>query len=124
MMSTEPVQAKSEIPAPAKSEMPAAEVVQLAATVNYQPGAVVSRTLVKRPTGTITMFAFDEDQGLSEHTSPFEAVLQVLEGEAEVTVSGKPMKPRAGEAVLLPAQQPHGVKALTRFKMLLIMIRG
>jgi len=107
-----------------KSEMPAAEVLRLAELVNYQEGAVVSRTLVKRATGTVTVFAFDEGQGLSEHTAPFAALVQVLEGEAEVTVSGKPLAAKAGEAVLLPAQQPHALKATTRFKMLLTMIRS
>ena len=104
--------------------MPAAEVLRLAELVNYQEGAVVSRTLVKRATGTVTVFAFDEGQGLSEHTAPFAALVQVLEGEAEVSVSGKPLATKAGEAVLLPAQQPHAIKATTRFKMLLTMIRS
>jgi quercetin dioxygenase-like cupin family protein len=107
-----------------KSEMPAAEVLRLAELVNYQAGAVVSRTLVKRATGTVTVFAFDEGQGLSEHTAPFDALVQVLEGEAEVTVSGKPLATKAGQAVLLPAGQPHALKATTRFKMLLTMIRS
>jgi quercetin dioxygenase-like cupin family protein len=107
-----------------KSEMPVAEVQRLAELVNYQAGAVVSRTLVKCATGTVTVFAFDEGQGLSEHTAPFAALVQVLEGEAEVTVSGKPLATKAGEAVLLPAGQPHALKATTRFKMLLTMIRS
>jgi len=92
--------------------------------VNYQEGAVVSRTLMKRPTGTVTMFAFDAEQGLSEHTSPFDALLQVLEGQAEITIGGKPLNASAGECVLLPANQPHAVKATTPFKMLLTMIRS
>jgi len=92
--------------------------------VNYQEGAVVSRTLVNRPAATITLFAFDEGQGLSEHTAPFDALAQVLEGEAEITVSEKPLVTEAGHAVLMPANQPHALKALTRFKMLLTMIRS
>ena len=104
--------------------MPVAEAVRLADVVNYQDGAVVSRTLVKRATGTITLFAFDEGQGLSEHTAAFDAVAHVLEGEAEITVSGAPIKVKAGEAVLMPANQPHALKALGRFKMLLTMIRS
>ena len=92
--------------------------------VTYQDGAVVSRTLVKAATGTITLFAFDEEQGLSEHTTPYNALAQVLEGEAEITVSGKPMRTKAGETILLPANQPHALKAVTRFKMLLTMIRS
>ncbi len=107
-----------------KREMPAAEAVSVAGLVNYQDGAVVSRTLIQRPAATITLFAFDEGQGLSEHTAPFDALAQVLEGEAEITVCGKPMLTRAGHAVLMPAKQPHALKALTRFKMLLTMIRS
>ena len=110
--------------APSKGEMPAAEAVSLAELVAYQDGAVVSRTLVKRATGTVTLFAFDEGQGLSEHTAPFDALAHVLEGQAEIVISGKPLTARAGEAVLMPANQPHALKALTRFKMLLTMIRS
>ncbi|MFZ0821086.1 MAG: cupin domain-containing protein [Candidatus Acidiferrales bacterium] len=107
-----------------KREMPVAEVVRLIDLVNYQEGAVVSRTLVNRATGTVTLFAFDEGQGLSEHTAPFDAMAHLLEGQAEIVVSGKPLPTRAGEAVLMPANQPHSLKALTRFKMLLTMIRS
>jgi quercetin dioxygenase-like cupin family protein len=107
-----------------KREMPAAEVVRLLDLVNYQEGAVVSRALVNRPTGTVTLFAFDEGQGLSEHTAPFDAVAHLLEGEAEIVVSGKSLPSKAGEAVLMPANQPHSLKALTRFKMLLTMMRS
>jgi quercetin dioxygenase-like cupin family protein len=106
-----------------KREMPSAEVVRLIDLVNYQDGAVVSRTLVKGTTGTVTLFAFDDGQGLSEHTTPFDAMAYVLEGEAEIAVSGKPMRTAAGEAVLMPANQPHSLKALGRFKMILTMIR-
>ena len=109
---------------PGKGEIPAAEVIRMTDLVTYQDGAVVSRTLVKAATGTITLFAFDEEQGLSEHTTPYNALAQVLEGEAEITVSGKPMRTKAGETILLPANQPHALKAVTRFKMLLTMIRS
>jgi quercetin dioxygenase-like cupin family protein len=109
---------------PNKREIPIAEVVRLIDLVNYQEGAVVSRTLVNRPTGTVTLFAFDEGQGLSEHTAPFDALAHLLEGEAEIVVSGKPLRMTAGEAVLMPANQPHSLKALSRFKMLLTMIRS
>jgi quercetin dioxygenase-like cupin family protein len=108
----------------AKREIPVAEVVHLADLVNYQEGAVVSRTLVSRGTGTITLFAFDEGQGLSEHTAPYDALAYLLEGSAEIVVSGKPLPTNAGEAVLMPANQPHALKALTKFKMLLTMIRS
>ena len=110
--------------AESKREIPSAEVVRLIDLVNYQEGAVVSRTLVNRTTATVTLFAFDEGQGLSEHTAPFDAVAHVLEGEAEIVVSGKPLRTMAGEAVLMPANQPHSLKALSRFKMLLTMIRS
>ena len=107
-----------------KGEMPVAEVVRMADLVNYQEGSVVSRTIVKRATGTVTLFAFDEGQGLSEHTAAFDAVAHILEGEAEITVSGKALPTTAGDAVLMPANQPHSLKALSRFKMLLTMIRS
>lgn len=107
-----------------KREMPIAETVRLIDLVNYQEGAVVSRTLINRATGTVTLFAFDEGQGLSEHTAPFDALAHVLEGEAEIVVSGKPLPTKAGEAVLMPAHQPHSLKALAKFKMLLTMIRS
>src|ERR1700694_683860 len=98
--------------APGKREMPIAEVVRLIELVNYQEGSVVSRTLVNRTTATVTLFAFDEGQGLSEHTAPFDAVAHRLEGEAKIVVPGKPLRTTAGEAVLMPANQPHSLKAL------------
>ncbi|MGB7434478.1 MAG: cupin domain-containing protein [Candidatus Acidiferrum sp.] len=107
-----------------KSELPDGEVVVLTTLLGYQEGAVVSRTLVKRATGTVTLFVFDEDQGLSEHTAAFDALVQVLDGQAEVAIAGKPFLVKAGEALLLPASQPHAVRAVTRFKMLLTMIRS
>ena len=110
--------------AQSKREMPIAEVVRFLDLVNYQKGVVVSRTLVNRTTGTVTLFAFDDGQGLSEHTAPFDALAYLLEGEAEITVSGKPLRTTAGEAVLMPAHQPHSLKALSRFKMVLTMIRS
>ena len=107
-----------------QNQMPGAEVARLGDLVNYQEGAVVSRTLVKRQTGTITVFAFDAGQGLSEHTAAFDALVQIIEGNAEIMISGKPFPVESGEALLLPANQPHAVTALTRFKMLLTMIRS
>jgi quercetin dioxygenase-like cupin family protein len=104
--------------------MPAAAPILPLGLAGYQEGAVVSRTLLKRAGGTITLFAFDEGQGLSEHTAPFDAVAQVLEGEAEVTIAGTPLTVAAGALILLPANQPHAVQARTRFKMLLTMIRS
>jgi quercetin dioxygenase-like cupin family protein len=106
------------------SEMLAGAPILPLGLVNYQEGAVVSRTLLKRAGGTITLFAFDDGQGLSEHTAPFDAVVQVLEGEAEVTIAGTPLTAATGAMVLLPANQPHAVHARMRFKMLLTMIRS
>lgn len=111
-------------PGPHKGEMPIAEVVRVEDLVNYQDGSVVSRTIVKRETGTVTLFAFDDGQGLTEHTAAFDAVAHLLEGEAEITISGKPLRLTAGDALFLPAKQPHSLKALSRFKMLLTMIRS
>jgi quercetin dioxygenase-like cupin family protein len=107
-----------------KSELPAAEAVALAGLLHYQPGSVVSRTILSRETGTVTLFAFDETQGLSEHTAPFDALVQVLEGEVEITIDGKPLRARTGDAVLMPAHRPHALAAITRLKMLLTMIRS
>lgn len=92
--------------------------------VAYQTGAVVSRTLVKSPGGTVTAFAFDAGEGLSEHTAPFDALVLMIEGEAEISISGKAHSLRGGQLVKLPARQPHAVKAITRFKMLLVMIKA
>lgn len=105
-------------------QMPGGRIVRLGETVAYQDGAVVSRTLVKRSTGTITVFAFDAGQGLSEHTAAFDALVQILEGEAEITISGNAFRLQNGDAILLPAHQPHAVAALSAFKMLLTMIRS
>ena len=96
----------------------------LSELVSYQEGSVVSRTLIDKKTGTVTLFAFDENQGLSEHTAPFDALVYVLEGEVEVTISGKPLTLRQGEVTILPANQPHALAAKTRFKMLLTMIKS
>ena len=107
-----------------QSEMPAATAIAPLGLAAYQEGSVVSRTLLKRAGGTITLFAFDEGQSLSEHTAPFDAVAHVLEGEAEITIAGTPMTVTEGEMVLMPAKQPHAVHARTRFKMQLTMIRS
>jgi len=104
--------------------LPPAQVERVAEFISYQDGAVVSRQLVAKPTGNVTLFAFDEDQGLSEHTAPFDALVQVLEGEAEIIVSGTPHLVKSGNMILLPAGEPHALKAVQRFKMLLTMIRS
>ena len=97
---------------------------EVASLVSYQEGTVVSRTIINDRSGTITLFAFDEGEGLSEHTAPFSALLHVIEGRAEVTISGKKTVLEGGEAVILPAGKPHAVRAVKRFKMLLTMIRS
>ncbi|HET7341201.1 MAG TPA: cupin domain-containing protein [Methylomirabilota bacterium] len=100
------------------------EVARLADLVAYQDGAVVSRIIVKRETGNVTLFGFDAGQELSEHTTPYDALVQVVEGEAQITIAGRPYRLRAGDMIVMPAQQPHAVKAVARFKMLLTMIRS
>ena len=100
------------------------EVASAVSLIDYQDGAVVSREVVKKKTGTVTLFAFDEGQGLSEHTAPFDALVHLLDGEAEVTISGEPHRLKAGEMILMPANAPHALKAVARFKMMLIMIRS
>ena len=96
---------------------------RLASLVNYQQGSVVSRTIINKRAGTVTLFAFDRGETLSEHTAPFDALLHVLEGQALVTVEEKESVINASEAILLPAGKPHSVRAIVRFKMLLTMIR-
>ncbi len=103
---------------------PVSQVLHLTEMAGYQEGAVVSRQITKSDTGNITLFAFDKDQGLSEHTAPFDAFVHILEGEAEVTISGQAYILMAGDAIIMPAQQPHALKALQKFKMLLTMIRA
>jgi quercetin dioxygenase-like cupin family protein len=92
--------------------------------VTYQEGAVVSKEIIKKPTGTVTLFAFDKGQGLSEHTAPFDALVQILDGEAEITLGGEPHHLKAGEMIIMPGGKPHALKALERFKMMLVMIRS
>ncbi len=108
---------------PESSALQPAVAVDLGVLVSYQDGAVVSRTLVKRKACTVTAFAFDAGQALSEHTAPFDAIVQVLDGKVELTIGGKRVPAQAGQTVLMPANLPHAVSATTRFKMLLLMIR-
>jgi quercetin dioxygenase-like cupin family protein len=98
-------------------------VVSLAEIVQYQSGTVVSRTILKKPSGTVTAFAFDQGEGLSEHTAAFDALLFIIEGESEVSVSGVVQRLTTGDLLRLPAGQPHALQAATRFKMLLIMVK-
>ncbi len=99
------------------------EVNRLIDLAGYQKGSVVSRTIIDKKTGTVTLFSFDEGQGLSEHTAPFDALVCVLDGEAEITIAGKPLRVKAGEITIMPANRPHALKAVKKFKMLLVMIR-
>lgn len=92
--------------------------------VSYQPGSIVSRVILKKETGNITLFAFAEGQGLSEHTAPFDAHIYIAEGQAEVMISGSKFKVNSGEMIILPANKPHAVQAVTKFKMVLTMIRS
>ena len=92
--------------------------------VQYQEGTVVSRTLIKKDTGTVTLFAFDTDQGLSEHTTPFDAMVCVLDGNLEITISGNTMNLERGEMIIMPANEPHALKAAEQSKMMLTMIRS
>jgi len=95
----------------------------MAELIAYQTGAVVSRQITKTEAGNVTLFAFDKEQGLSEHTAPYDALVHILEGEAEVTLSGQPFQLKAGDAIIMPADEPHALKATQKFKMLLTMIR-
>jgi quercetin dioxygenase-like cupin family protein len=102
---------------------PEPAVRRLADLVAWQPGAVISRALIKKPAGTVTLFAFDEGEGLSEHTAPFEALVLVLEGEADIAIDGAPHRVTSGESIVLPAGRPHAVRAAGRFKMMLVMVK-
>ena len=103
---------------------PAGAAVNLADHIAYQEGSVVSKTLLQKPTGTVTLFAFDAGQKLSEHTAPFDAMVQVVDGEAELVIGGTPLVVTAGCMAVMPANVPHAVNAVKRFKMLLTMIRS
>jgi quercetin dioxygenase-like cupin family protein len=106
-----------------KGELPPARAVSLDREVEYVPGSIVSRTLAKARGGSLTLFAFDAGQELSEHTAPFDAFVQVLDGTVELTIGGAPVIAKAGETVRMPAGVPHAVRALQPFKMLLSMVR-
>lgn len=107
-----------------QSENFAAQAARLADLISYQEGSVVSRTVIDKKAGTVTLFAFDSGQGLSEHTAPYDAFVYILEGEADVIISGKTVRLKEGEMTIMPADEPHALAAITRFKMLLTMIRS
>jgi quercetin dioxygenase-like cupin family protein len=98
--------------------------IRLIDLADYQEGSVVSRTIIDKKTGTVTFFAFDEGQGLSEHTTPFDALVYLIDGEAEIIISGKPTGLKCGEMIIMPANQPHAVRATRKFKMVLTLIRS
>jgi quercetin dioxygenase-like cupin family protein len=103
---------------------PKSEILNMIKLIEYQPGAIVSRQIAKAKGGNVTLFAFDEGQELSEHTTPFEAFVHVLDGEVEIKISGKAFPLKGGEAIIMPANQPHGVKAVKKTMMLLTMIKA
>jgi len=100
------------------------KVYELRGLVEYQEGSVVSRTIIDKDVGTVTLFAFDEGEGLSEHTAPYDALVVDLEGEVEIRIAGKKSLLKEGDMMIMPANKPHALKALTRFKMMLVMIRA
>lgn len=102
----------------------AGQAIDLSSLINYQSGSVVSREIIKKTNGNITLFAFDKDEGLSEHTAPFDAVVQIIEGEAEIKLSGNNHRLKTGGIIIMPSGEPHSVKALEKFKMLLTMIKS
>ena len=101
-----------------------AQANNLPSLINYQEGSVVSRTIIDKKAGTVTLFAFDEKQGLSEHTAPFDAMVYIVDGEAEVTIAGKPVRVKQGEMTIMPANKPHALLAVKKFKMLLVMVKA
>ncbi len=101
-----------------------AQVNRMASFVDYQEGSIVSRTIIDKKAGTITFFAFDKGQGLSEHVAPYDALVSMLDGEAQILISGKAFDVKEGEMIILPAKKPHALKATARFKMMLVMIKA
>ena len=108
----------------AKTAVVSEQVLSIADLVMYQPGAVVSREVLHKDTGTVTVFAFDEGQGLSEHTAPFDALVQVLDGAVQIKIAGEPHDLKAGDMIIMPANKPHALKAVARMKMMLVMIKS
>jgi quercetin dioxygenase-like cupin family protein len=107
-----------------KNESLVGKAMELNGMIGYQKGAVVSRTVIDKPAGTVTLFSFDQGQGLSEHTAPYDALVNVIDGDAEVTIAGKPSQVKQGEMIIMPANQPHALKAVARFKMMLVMVKA
>lgn len=99
-------------------------ISNLSETVNYQDRAVVSKEIMKKQTGTVTLFAFDQGQGLSEHTAPFDALVYILDGESLITIAGEPHTVKSGQMIIMPANKPHALQAVQKFKMMLVMIKS
>jgi quercetin dioxygenase-like cupin family protein len=108
----------------AKNAKLVAQAASLNSLINYQEGSVVSRTIIDKKAGTITLFAFDKGEGLSEHTTPYDALVYIFDGEAEVTISNKPISLKKGGLTIMPANEPHALSAVARFKILLVMIKA
>lgn len=100
------------------------EAGNLVSLIDYQDGSVVSKEVIKKEKGSVTLFAFDKGQGLSEHTAPFDALVYIVDGRAQISIAGKPHNLKAGEVIIMPANSPHSLKAMERFKMLLVMIKA
>ncbi len=113
----------SNAPAPNPAQNLLSQVLPMAGMVGVQPGAVVSRTVISKPAGTVTLFAFDQGQGLSTHSAPYDAMVWILEGAAEITIDGKPLVAQTGDMVIMPANLPHALNAAQPFKMALVMIK-
>ena len=111
-------------PSKKQTNMLVAQAMRTVNLADYQKDSIVSRTLIDKNTGTVTFFAFDEGQGLSEHTAPFDALVYLLDGEAEISISGKPFSLKQGEMIIMPANEPHALKAVKQFKMILTMIKS
>ena len=107
-----------------KGKKPPTKAARLVDLIEYQEASVVSRALIANKAGTVTLFAFDEQEGLSEHSTPYDAMVQIIDGEAEITISGKTHHVKTGEMIIMPANKPHAVRACKKFKMMLIMIRS
>lgn len=107
-----------------EAKSPLSVATDLKAIIDYQSNAVVSSEIMNKKTGTVTVFAFDQGQGLSEHTAPFDAFVYLIEGDAEITISGKKHSLKTGDTIIMPAKEPHALKAIKRFKMLLVMIKS
>ncbi|HEC56757.1 MAG TPA: cupin domain-containing protein [Candidatus Syntrophoarchaeum butanivorans] len=107
-----------------KDESIKSRPINLKAFIDYSPGSIVSKALIDKKAGTVTLFAFDRGQGLSEHSAPYDVLVQIIEGESEIIIGGEAHRVRAGEVIIMPADVPHAVKAPEQFKMLLVMIRS